>query len=665
MVSQEAAMRPWSPVLICLLPLTLGCPSPDKPEVEDSGETLDADGDGYGEGRDCDDDDPDVHPGAAERCNGIDDDCDGFVDDADADLSDGESFWPDADGDGWGDEGQAIQACEQPEGHLEEGGDCDDADASVHPDKLEECNGIDDDCDGEVDEDGALWADDWYQDSDGDGYGDPAVSRESCDQPEGWVDNDDDCDDTQAGAYPGAPETAAGVDDDCDGLVDEWQVGDAWAVVQGESAGDRAGRALAGAGDQDWDGLVDWWAGARGDDDGGSDAGAVYLVNSDDGGQRSLANASVKLTGRRGSMAGHALDGGRDVDGDGRADLIVGGPYDDDAAPNAGVAWLLTGPLEDGPLDQGVVLVGNYDSDLAGWSVALVGDVEGEGLGAIAVGAPYAKDGASSPGVAYLLLEPPSEDLVLQDSALRLVGEGNQHGAGIRVAAAGDLDGDGLDDLLVGAHAAGFGGFESGAAYLWLASSLAGLDGSVDLGDADGRHHGESAYDMAGYGLAGGGDLDGDGLADLIVGAPYHDEAGADAGAAYLLTGPATSFASLADAPVKLMGARAGDSAGNGVAISPDVDGDGLAEALVGSPVYREGAEGLAALWIGVEPGRHDLAEAPRLFQGAVDGDYTGFAVAGPGDMDGDGLGDLLVGQSLDATMGSEAGAICVLFGVW
>ncbi len=659
-------MRPWSIALLWLLPSLLGCPAPADPGIEDSGAAVvDADGDGYGADLDCDDAQAEVHPGAEERCNGIDDDCDGFVDDEDADLSDGESFWPDGDGDGWGADAGAVQACEQPEGHLAQAGDCDDSDASVHPEKREECNGIDDDCDGELDEDGALWADDWYQDSDGDGFGDPLVSREACEAPEGWVDNNDDCDDSRATVYPGAPEATAGVDDDCDGLLDEWEAGDAWAVVQAESAGDRAGRALAGAGDQDGDGRADWWTGARGDDDGGSDAGAVYLVNGDDGGQRSLANASAKLTGRSGSLAGHALDGGRDMDGDGWADLIVGGPYEDGAASNAGVAWLLSGPFEDGSLDQGVLLAGSYDTDLVGWSVALVGDVLGGGLGALAVGAPYAKDGASSPGAAYLLLEPPSADRVLHDSALRLYGEGDHHGAGAQVAAAGDLDGDGLADLLVGAHGAGFAGTESGAAYVWLASSLALLDGAVDLGQADGRHHGESAQDMAGYGLAGGGDLDGDGLADLIVGAPYEDEAGANAGAAYLLFGPAAEFASLAEAPLKLLGARAGDNAGNGVAISPDTDGDGLAEALVGSPVYQEGAEGLAALWSGSEGGTHDLGQAAWLLQGATAGDYTGFAVAGPGDMDGDGLGDLLVGQPLEASMGSEAGAVLVLLGLW
>ena len=654
-------MRPA--VLIALLLPLAACRNADDTAKDDTAvPAVDADGDGSPEGQDCDDTDPAVHPGAAELCNGFDDDCDGFVDDADADLADGGTYWPDADNDGYGDDDAGVHACEQPEGYGTVDGDCDDDDPTINPAKLEECNGIDDDCDGEVDEDGALWSTELFQDDDGDGYGDPDVSREACDPGSGWVDDDTDCDDSDAAVHPGANEITAGLDEDCDGLLDEWTPGDAWALLQGEGPGDRAGRALAGAGDQDGDGLADWWAGARGDDDAGADAGAVYLVNGDDGGQRSLANASAKLTGPAGALAGHALDGGRDIDGDGLADLIVGGPYDDGLSTNAGVAWLLSGPFEDGPIEAGLTLSGLYETDLAGWSVALVGDVLGGGRGAVLVGAPYGKQGASSPGVAYLLLEAPSADLVLHDAALRLYGEAEDDGAGARVAAAGDLDGDGLADLLVGASAANFGGGDSGAAYVWLASSVGSLAGAVSLAEADGRHHGESSYDMAGYGLAGGGDIDGDGLDDVIVGAPYEDEGGSNAGAAYLVPGPATGFASLSEAPIKLLGAREGDSVGNGVAISTDADGDGRAEALVGAPVYEADDRGWAALWSGATAGTFDLAEAPWILQGDAVGDYTGFAVAAPGDMDGDGLGDLLVGTPLDAAMGVEAGAVSVVF---
>jgi hypothetical protein len=647
------------PLALCLL--LAGCPSPPKdPGDSDSGLPFgghDGDGDGYGEAVDCDDGDPAVHPGGDEVCNGIDDDCDGFVDDADASLVDGEAWWPDADGDGFGAEGAEALACEPPDEGVDQGGDCDDADPDISPDERESCNGVDDDCDGAVDEAGAIGSELYYPDADGDGFGDAAGVVSSCERPADHVDDDSDCDDDDAAVHPEAQETQAGVDDDCDGTIDELHPDDAWARIEGEAAGDRAGRALAGAGDQDGDGLVDFFVGARGHDAAGADGGAVYLVTGDDPGQRSLGYAAAKLYGPAGSYAGHALDAGRDLDGDGLEDLLVGGPYDDRAATDAGVAWIAYGPFEDGSLEDAVSLSGSYDRDLAGWSVALLAD------GALVVGAPYGKDGASYPGVAYLLRSPPSADLVLDDVALRLLGEGDEHGAGVRVAAGGDLDGDGLEDLLVGAHTAPFGGSDAGAAYVCLASSLASVEGSLSLSQADGRHHGESRGDMAGYVLAGGDDLDGDGLDDVLIGAPYEDEGGTEAGAVYLIAGPATGFDSLAVAPTKILGARVGDSLGNGLCVAPDMDGDGRAELVVGAPVYSEDYDaGLVGLWSGAPEGTVVVDQAPWLLQGREVGDYLGFALHSPGDMDGDGLGDLLVGVPLDDTVGSEAGKVLVFF---
>ncbi len=229
--------------------------------LEGIGVPLDQDEDGFAEEEDCDDSNPTVYPGAAETCNGVDDDCDGEVDEGVV-----ITFYRDSDGDGFGDPAfPSAPTCDPEEGYVVDATDCDDTDTAVNPGAEEVCNGIDDDCDGEVD--GALATDqtEWYRDQDGDGFGTTGDTVMACEAPEGYVAVPGDCDDTNpafhpgaeendcadpndyncdgsvayadadgdgfpacqecndadAGAYPGAEEVCNGVDDDCDGYVDE------------------------------------------------------------------------------------------------------------------------------------------------------------------------------------------------------------------------------------------------------------------------------------------------------------------------------------------------------------------------------------------------------------------------------------------------------------
>ncbi len=208
---------------------------------------TDVDGDGFGDtshaattcDADCDDGDPAVNPDAAELCNGVDDDCDGAIDEDSA--SDAGTWYADADGDGFGDATRATSACAQPAGHVADAGDCDDGDAAVNPDATELCDTIDNDCDGTVDEPDADDATTWYADDDGDGYGDASDSSVACDQPTGRVPDDSDCDDGDAAINPAASERCDGVDDDCDGVVDEDEATDAstwYADDDGDGYGD-------------------------------------------------------------------------------------------------------------------------------------------------------------------------------------------------------------------------------------------------------------------------------------------------------------------------------------------------------------------------------------------------------------------------------------------
>jgi Concanavalin A-like lectin/glucanases superfamily/Putative metal-binding motif len=202
-------------------------------EAGAEGETdwyLDIDGDGYGDptlswqacdapgwtvadSTDCDDSDSDVHPGADEWCNSIDDDCDGDTDEAGA--FDEATWYADADGDGYGDPDTTSLACVAPSGTVAGDTDCDDNDAAINPAASEVCDEVDNDCDGDVDDGVTIL---WHTDSDGDGYGDPSDTALACEAPSGMVFDWTDCDDSDAAIHPAATEVECdGIDDDCDG----------------------------------------------------------------------------------------------------------------------------------------------------------------------------------------------------------------------------------------------------------------------------------------------------------------------------------------------------------------------------------------------------------------------------------------------------------------
>jgi hypothetical protein len=201
----------------------------------------DFDGDGYGAGAgvslcsnpgagyailngDCNDAVAAINPAAQEICDGgIDNDCDGLSDDADPSVMGQITWYADADGDGYGDLATGILTCNQPLNYILDNSDCNDAVAAINPGATEVCNGIDDDCDGDTDDDdqNVVGQATWYADADGDTYGDAGVSTTSCNQPIGYVSNNTDCDDADIAINPGATEACNGVDDDCNGLVDD------------------------------------------------------------------------------------------------------------------------------------------------------------------------------------------------------------------------------------------------------------------------------------------------------------------------------------------------------------------------------------------------------------------------------------------------------------
>ncbi len=203
---------------------------------------ADTDSDGYGDanstaescnapvgytwnGNDCNDSDAQANPSAVELCDTIDNDCDGAIDEA---GSIGEDTWyPDADSDGYGDISAPVDACDTPSGHVADATDCNDTAASIHPQADETCNGSDDDCDGTVDEDDASDATTWYVDLDGDGYGSTTLTVVACAAPSGFLSDATDCDDLNGSVNPGAVEVcdASDTDEDCNGFSDDNDTG--------------------------------------------------------------------------------------------------------------------------------------------------------------------------------------------------------------------------------------------------------------------------------------------------------------------------------------------------------------------------------------------------------------------------------------------------------
>ena len=225
---------------------------------------VDADGDGWGDstastvcpgttdtisvGGDCDDGDSAVSPSATELCDGVDNDCDSLTDEPG--TPDGTEYHLDQDGDGYGHPIQTGIACAEGDGYTTDASDCDDQDPARSPAQAELCNNEqDDDCDGVIDESDDAAAPSWYPDGDGDGYGVDGVTVASCDQPEGYADNNEDCDDTDSAISPGDRENSEdGLDNDCDGEVDEagWS-GSGELVLEGYFVS-----GLYGADEEDW-----------------------------------------------------------------------------------------------------------------------------------------------------------------------------------------------------------------------------------------------------------------------------------------------------------------------------------------------------------------------------------------------------------------------------
>ena len=180
---------------------------------------------------DCNDDNDAIYPGAAELCDGLDNNCN---EDIDEDV--GTTYYFDGDEDTYGDPDLSVRSCTQPEGYVTNGEDCDDGDHAVHPGVTELCDGVDNNCAGGIDE--GFPQNTYYRDADGDTYGNPDVTVTACSMPAGYVTDATDCDDSTNLKFPGNPELCDGLDNDCNTIVDD---GSALVTFYRDADGDTFG----------------------------------------------------------------------------------------------------------------------------------------------------------------------------------------------------------------------------------------------------------------------------------------------------------------------------------------------------------------------------------------------------------------------------------------
>ncbi|NOT32946.1 MAG: T9SS type A sorting domain-containing protein [Candidatus Eisenbacteria bacterium] len=409
-----------------------------------------------------------------------------------------------------------------------------------------------------------------------------------------------------------------------------------FSFLVGDESGARFGAALAPAGDVNADGYADLLVGAPNHDSGGDpDRGAAYLYP---GTSTTLSTTAFWAAGGPSPIGGNnahfgaAVASAGDVNGDGLGDVIIGAPNYSNGQSNEG-AWVVYTSLGfTMASDLGAVESGEVGAQL-GTSVCTAGDSDGDGFGDWIVSAPYHSNGQAEEGQVFVWRG--GADLLA--AAPWFTYSTFQSGAsyGWSVASAGDVNGDGYDDIIVGAPFFTNTLNAEGGAFVVRGGPTG------PLGVVDWQAYGGQASAQLGVCVSKAGDVNGDGYDDIIAGADQYD----GTGTAWVYYGSSSGLTGSPHPRTQLFGSGdPGAHFGNRVAAAGDVNGDGFADVIVGAVLENHGEndEGRAYVFLGSAAG---IQTTPQLtLEGNQESGQFGGSVASAGDVNGDGYSDIVIG---------------------
>lgn len=441
----------------------------------------------------------------------------------------------------------------------------------------------------------------------------------------------------------------------------------------GEADFDNVGYSISPAGDVNGDGYDDILFGSLNDYnlDG---QGHVFLILGRNTGwapDMPVASADASFVGVVEHDTAVRVAGGHDVNGDQLDDFFIGAPY---AAGPYGKVYLVLGRTQGWAMFTSLATadaswVGEGASDFAGSHIATAEDVNGDGFDDLVVGVNGNDESGQGAGQVYLVFGQDSgweSDVSLGLADASFLGEYAGDDAGITVAGLGDVNGDGLGDVLIGAPFNNEMDYHAGQIYLVLGKT-SGWAMDVSLAEADASFLGETYSEWAGYDtVSAAGDVNGDGLADFLIGVPNNDEAVSSAGQAYLVLGKAQGWTT--DTPLggvdgSFLGQYPSDGLGGSIHTAGDIDGDGYNEILA---VAANDPTGLARIFVLMGQAAGWAMDTPITTAGTwfvEEGPDETHRCMGAGDVNGDGYDDLIFAAPQNSQMGYYSGKVYLAFG--